>query len=76
MRLLTRYSSSVTKMMMARSVCKSACTANTSIPREEFVNKYVETRMKLQERRTECMHKIVDHARQEAEVIAKLEEAK
>lgn len=61
---------------MAQSVCKSASTANASKPRDEFVNKYVETRMKLQERRTECMHKIVDHARQEAEVIAKLEEAK
>ena len=38
--------------------------------------KYVETRQKLTERRTECMQKIVDHARQESEVSIKLEEAK
>ena len=41
----------------------------------EYINKYVETRTKLLERRNEVMRQIVDHARQEEEVKFKLEEA-
>lgn len=43
--------------------------------RDEYTFKYVETRVKLQERRTEVMRQIVDHARQEEEVKIKLDEA-
>ena len=63
MLLLMRSSSNVMKTMMGLLVCKSTCTANACYASDEFVQKYVETRQKLQERRTECMHKIVDHAR-------------
>ena len=65
---------------MAPSLCKYyviLCNTNKRLSvSNEFVLKYVETRQKLQERRTECMQKIVDHARQETEVAIKLEEAK
>ena len=75
-----RFLNSVMKITMVPYLCKCllSCALLTSIWifRDEFVSKYVETRQKLQERKIECMQKIVDHARQEAEVNSKLEESK
>ena len=43
--------------------------------RDEFVKSYVDTRQKLIEREQEVMREMVDHARQQDEVMVKLEEA-
>lgn len=43
--------------------------------RDEFVKSYVSTRQLLIEREEEVMRLIVDHARQQDEVMVKLEDA-
>ena len=43
--------------------------------RDEFVKSYVDTRQKLIEREEEVMREMVDHARQQDEVMIKLEDA-
>ena len=45
-----------------------------TISLDEFVTKFMETREKLEARKTECAHKMIDHDRQEQEVEIKLEE--
>ena len=46
-----------------------------NLSRDEFVKSYVDTRQKLIEREQEVMREMVDHARQQDEVMVKLEEA-
>ena len=43
--------------------------------RDEFIKSYVDTRQKLIEREEEVMREMVDHARQQDEVMIKLEDA-
>ena len=45
-----------------------------TISLDEFVTKFMETREKLESRKTECAHKMIDHDRQEQEVENKLED--
>ena len=46
-----------------------------NLSRDEFVKSYIDTRQKLIEREQEVMREMVDHARQQDEVMVKLEEA-
>ena len=42
---------------------------------DEFVNKFMETRAKLEQRKQECAYKMIDHDRQAQEVEIKLEQS-